>query len=53
MATKIKLIKSFTDPDVEYRVTIRDGSYRCNCPDCVIRNRDCKHIRNLKGKKKE
>jgi len=28
----------------EYVVTIKDGQYKCNCPDCIINNCECKHI---------
>ncbi len=46
--------KSFTDPDMEYIIRKMDDGYRCSCPDFVIRDKKCKHIKrhqHLKYKK--
>lgn len=38
-------VKSFTDPKKEYTLVKTDDGYRCNCPDYILRDRKCKHIK--------
>jgi hypothetical protein len=41
-------VKSFTVKDKEYIVRkMLDGSWRCECPAFVFRQKKCNHIRKL------
>jgi hypothetical protein len=45
-----KTIKSYSDPRKHYFLTIDDETGQavdCQCPDCQIRRRQCKHQRDF------
>lgn len=46
---KKKVVKSFTQEGVEYVIRETKNGLRCSCPDCVLRDRECKHIRKYKN----
>jgi len=37
-------VSSQTNPCKQYRVTFNDHKPKCECPDCVMRRKKCKHI---------
>lgn len=44
-------VPSFTTPGITYLVRRHaDGSWDCNCPDCVCRQHECKHIAAVKAR---
>lgn len=48
------LIKSFTDPEKSYKVSLRtDGRYECSCPVWIYRRRECKHIEAIKAARED
>ncbi len=50
----IKAVSSLSDPSRKYSVRAYDldgeVEWRCSCPDNVFRERECKHIKELKEK---
>ncbi len=46
-------VPSFTTPGITYVVRQHaDGSWSCDCPDCVCRQHECKHIAAVKARKR-
>lgn len=44
-------VPSFTTPGITYIVRRHpDGSWSCDCPDCVCRQHECKHIAAVKAR---
>ena len=46
--------KSFTNPEKSYTIIKTEDGYKCDCPDYVLRDHKCKHIKrfqHLKYKK--
>ena len=44
-------ITSFTNPEVEYDVTVENGmAVSCTCPDHENRHRTCKHMREMNAR---
>ena len=44
------VIRSETQQEVTYLVTLDYTAFFCTCPDFNIRHRDCKHIKKVKMK---
>lgn len=42
------IVKSMTRQGIVYIVERCCGVWSCSCPDAMIRNRECKHVRQLK-----
>ena len=43
------LVASSSRPDTAFVVdSDDDGRWACGCEDCMVRRRECKHIRELK-----
>lgn len=46
---KFHKVPSQSQPDVEYTVIERpDGTWSCSCPAHAFRNKECKHIQQIK-----
>jgi hypothetical protein len=43
-------IRSETQQEVRYLVTLDDAAFFCTCPDFQFRGGDCKHIKKVKMK---
>jgi hypothetical protein len=43
------VVSSMTNPNTKYVIKRLFGHYVCSCPDCQIRDRECKHIRAIKS----
>ncbi|HWP59504.1 MAG TPA: hypothetical protein VNL14_16550 [Candidatus Acidoferrales bacterium] len=41
-------VRSFSDPDKTYRVSVRGKVWVCSCPSYVFRHEECKHIEKLR-----
>lgn len=42
------IVSSMTGRDTKYVIKKLGRNYTCSCPDCQIRQRECKHIRAIK-----
>jgi hypothetical protein len=42
------IVSSMTNSNTKYIVKNIFGSWSCTCPDCQIRERECKHIKAVK-----